>query len=210
MAGNGVMYDYCIPRDVDYGVAVTGNKDPAKACRPVHVVLDSLDEPNVSLGVPARRIKAWITADSLTPGMTYHLLRYNNYQTVPSTGFSTSNASTFVNITARGINFTVKDSFMSNTAVFYRCIPYLSTGIVESAQHTSDFFVYPNPSTGSCIVNLPVDAEVLTVTNMMGQLIQETVVRNQANLQLELPVPGIYFVQLLADGKKQTRKMIVR
>jgi hypothetical protein len=211
MTGNGATYDYCIPKNVDYGVAVTGNKDPARLSRPVHIVLDSVDEPNVSLGVPARRIKAWVTADSLTPGTTYHLLRYNNYQTVPSTGFSTSNASSFVNFTATGINFTVKDSFMSNTAVFYRCISYLATGIADTEpMHSSDFFIYPNPSAGSCTIHLPADAEKITLTNIVGQLIQETAVTNQTEVQLQLANPGIYFVRLLASGKMQTRKLIFR
>jgi hypothetical protein len=129
VANNSAPFTYYIPQNVDYGVAVTGIKDPAKVTRPVHINLDSIEEPNVSLGVPACLFTATITADSLTAGQTYALLRYNNYLNVPSTGFNPIGANTVVYFTATSVTKTFTDYFMSDSAVFYRCIPYNYTDV---------------------------------------------------------------------------------
>jgi hypothetical protein len=210
MNGNGAAYSYCIPQNVNYGVAVTGIKDPGRLTRPVHIVLDSLDEPNVSLSAAPRMMKAWITADSLTPGKSYALLRYNNYQTVPSSGFSPSNASSALYFTASGMNVTEKDSFMSNTGVFYRCIPYTSTLVEENSGNNLEFGVFPNPSGGHITISLPMDAENIFVTNTLGQCLLEKTVRGMSSDEIELSSPGLYLVKVTAGGTSETRKVVVR
>jgi len=208
MNGNGATYDYCIPKNVNYGVAVTGIKDPGRKTKPVHIVLDSLDEPNVSLGASPRIVKAWITADSLTPGSAYALLRYNNYQTVPYTGFSPSTASATVYFTAAGTQVTVKDSFLSNTGVFYRCIPYTATTVTEAAP-LPDFSLFPNPSSGNVTVILPERATVLQVTNVVGQRVLEQQVNGLGTATLELNTPGLYIVTVWVGSKSGMRKLII-
>jgi len=211
MNGNGAVYSYCIPEYVNYGVAVTGIKDPSRQTKPVHMVLDSLDEPNITQGASARMMKAWITSDSLTPGQHYALLRYNNYLTVPAAGFNPSNANTSVYFTASAVQMTVKDSFLSNTAVFYRCIPYSPTGIASlHADHASFFTVFPNPCSGTSTVTLPPDAEMLSVKNVLGQVIVERNVQQEETAELNLTVSGIYFVSINVGQEQLVRKLIVR
>jgi hypothetical protein len=210
MNGNGATYSYCIPQNVNYGVAVTGIKDPGRLTRPVHIVLDSLDEPNVSLGTAPRKMKAWVTADSLTPGQSYALLRYNNYQTVPSSGFSPSNASSAFYFTAAGMKVTEKDSFMSNAGVFYRCIPYTATLVRENTENKPEFGVFPNPSSGMLTISLPMDAEKVFVTDMLGQCLMERTVRGMSREEIELHSPGLYLVKVTAGGTSGIRKVIIR
>ncbi|MFI5151106.1 MAG: T9SS type A sorting domain-containing protein [Bacteroidia bacterium] len=209
MAGNGATYTYCIPQNVDFGVAVTGIKDPARQCRPVHMVIDSLDEPNVSLSAAPRMMKAWITADSLTPGQGYALLRYNNYGTVPSTGFSPANASSAVYFTATGINQLLKDSFMSNTGVFYRCIPHTVTGMHDLAVWENKAEVYPNPSNGDFRVVYPTGTTNLCIVDIRGRIIREADASGQADADLYIDEAGIYFLRFSGNYGTISKKMVV-
>jgi hypothetical protein len=210
MAGNGATNTYCIPQNVDYGVAVTGIKDPGRQTRPVHIVLDSLDEPNVSLGVSARQVKARITADSLIAGSTYALLRYNNYQTVPASGFSPANANSSVYFTAAGINQTFRDSFMSNTAVFYRCIPYHPLDIQAKEQYADpEFFLYPNPNSGSFTIHLPLATDKWEVFDALGRSVYAGTGTEQNMISLQIDQAGVYFVQMQKEGSVFRRRLIV-
>jgi hypothetical protein len=210
MTGNGASNTYCIPRDVDYGVAVTGIKDPGKICRPVHIVLDSLDEPNVSLGAPARLMKAMITIDSLTPGQGYALLRYNNFGTVPSSGFSPSNANATVYFTASSLNHTVKDSFMSNTGIFYRCIPHAITGFQEAVSHPSmEAQVFPNPSEGDFRVVFPEHTVSIDIVDISGRIMRMLYISGQSDADLSIGEAGIYFLRFTGSYGTFEKKLIV-
>src|ERR1700722_15962966 len=209
MNGNGAKYSYCIPQNVDYGVAVTGNKDPGHVTRPVHITLDSNEEPNVSLGVPPCMLRATITADSLTIGKSYALLRYNNYLTVPSTGFKPSSANATVYFTASAVTKTVIDSFMSDTAVFYRCIPYTPTGVNEITGANDNPIVYPNPSTGRFNVLLPANTEQIEVLDVMGRVIQRTNVHGTNSLNMYIYDKGIYFIHIKGSNTSSVCKLVV-
>jgi len=124
MIGNGANNKYCIPKNINFGCAVTGIKDDQHVTKPIHLTLDKWNEPNVSIGESAIMMKSKINIDSLNIGTKYALLRYNNYTSVPSSGFNPSNASSVVYFTATASSQVFTDSFMSNTAVFFRCIPY--------------------------------------------------------------------------------------
>ena len=146
MNGNGATYDYCIPKNVDYGCAVTGIKDSLKVTKPVSLSIDRWDEPNVTLGQLPVMMHATATMSGLTIGSQYALLRYNGYTYVPSANFSPLHADGVFYFTASAPTETYTDSFMSHTAVFYRCIPYNTTGTGKEV--TTDNFglnVYPNP-----------------------------------------------------------------
>jgi len=146
MNGNGATYDYCIPENVDYGCAVTGIKDSLKVTKPVSLFIDRWDEPNITLGQAPVMLHATATMTGLTIGNEYALLRYNNYTHVPSTNFDPLYADGTFYFTASALTGTYPDSFMSNTAVFYRCIPYRSTGISKEAMIDNFCLsVYPNP-----------------------------------------------------------------
>jgi hypothetical protein len=152
-ANNSAPFPYYIPKNVNYGVAVTGNKDPNHLSKPVHIDLDSNDEPNISIGAAACVLKATITIDSLTTGQSYALLRYNNYQNVPSFSFNPAGASSVVYFMATATTKTLADTFMSNAGVFYRCIAYSATDI-KANSNMSDLAcaVYPNPSKGVFVI----------------------------------------------------------
>jgi hypothetical protein len=212
MTGNGATNTYCIPRDVNYGCAVTGIKDVLKATRPVHLKLDTRDEANVSLAASPTWLHATITADSLTPGLKYALIRYNNYLTVPSSNFNPLTASSAVYFIAGGVQKLTTDSFMSNTAVFYRCIPYNFTGIA-GIQSTGEYYlhVFPNPSKGLFTLEVPgfKDTEKLRIFNYTGQLMKTLEVKEekqQIDIQ-ELP-EGIYYVGLESDNLQHMQKVI--
>jgi hypothetical protein len=210
MSANGATNTYCIPQNVDYGVAVTGIKDPAGQTRPVHIVLDSLGEPNVSLGASARLMKAWITTDSLSAGTAYALLRYTNYQTVPASGFSPANANSTIYFTAAGINQTFRDSFLSNTAVFYRCIPYHPTDILVRATNTDpDFFVYPNPNSGNFTMHLPAMTDAWEVFDALGRSVYSGTGKEQNTVSVQILQAGIYFVQIQKQESVFRQRLIV-
>lgn len=207
-AGNSAPNPYYIPENTDYGVAVTGIKDPGKVTRPVHITLDSNEEPNVSLGVPPCILRATITCDSLTIGKSYALLRYNEYVKVPSTGFTPSGANSAVYFTASAITHTVIDSFMSDTAVFYRCIPYVATGINELAD-MQNALVYPNPTTGLLNIELPEGAEDYSIVNELGEVIESGTCNNSRTHQLYIATNGTYFIRFIKNGNVLVKKVEV-
>ncbi len=209
VANNSAPFPYYVPQNVDYGVAVTGNKDPGKVTRPVHIVLDSNEEPNVTLSAKPSMLKATIIADSLTIGASYALLRYNDYRTVPSTGFSPKNANSTVYFTATATTKSVVDSFMSDTAVFYRCIPYTATGINELSNTSGSSLVFPNPSEGKFTVLLPEQTEEVEITDALGQIVEKTDVKGLMQLDMTLQEKGIYFIRFIGDKNTYVRKVAI-
>ncbi|HTA60922.1 MAG TPA: T9SS type A sorting domain-containing protein [Bacteroidia bacterium] len=204
-AGNSALYPYYIPKDVNYGVAVTGNKDPNHLTKPVHIDLDSNDEPNISLGANPCILKATITVDSLTAGQPYALLRYNNYQTVPSQSFNPTGASSVVYFTATATTKILADTFMSNTAVFYRCIPYTLSGITNY-NTTSSVKIYPNPANNKITVDAK-NIDEVTLFDMLGKQITSTK-ENEIDTS-NLP-NGVYFIQVKTNTNTSTQKIIVQ
>lgn len=124
MSGNGDTYEYCIPKQVNFGCAITGIKDLQHETLPVHLSVDCWNEPDIIAGESAVLLNAIITVNSLISGQEYALLRYDNYSIVPSSGFHPAGASSVVYFTATGVYQTFSDTFMSDKAVFYRCIQY--------------------------------------------------------------------------------------
>ncbi|HXD92899.1 MAG TPA: T9SS type A sorting domain-containing protein, partial [Bacteroidia bacterium] len=199
-AGNSAFYPYYIPKDVDYAVAVTGNKDPNHLTKPVHIDLDSNDEPNVSLGANPCVLKATITADSLTPGQSYALLRYNNYQTVPSLSFSPAGANSVVYFTATATTKILADTFMSNTAVFYRCVPYtlLSISALNTQQTIS---IYPNPAQNNFIIETTnTDKQTLEVFDINGKQVLVQTINTKTNIDVSNLNAGVYNISITSNN----------
>ena len=211
MAGNSAPYEYYIPKDVDYGVAVTGNKDPARITRPVHIVLDSNDEPNVSLGVTARMLRAAITADSLTPGLSYALLRYNNYLTVPSINFNPAGASSVVYFTATATSKTVVDSFMSDSAVFYRCIPYSLSNIATPVNADAvSCIIYPNPCTDYFSIETSYIAkQILSLFDIDGKLVLTKSICGKTIIDARNLKEGIYMLSITTNDSIINKKLVI-
>lgn len=125
MSGNGAIYEYCIPRDIDYGVAVTGIKDTSGTALPVSLKVDRWNEPNISLGASPVQMSASIRVGSLIPGRAYALLRFNDYHSVPTNNFMGGSFSSEVTFLATNSTHALSDSFMSDATVVYRCVPAL-------------------------------------------------------------------------------------
>lgn len=208
-AGNSAFFPYYIPKDVDYAVAVTGNKDPNHLTKPVHIDLDSNDEPNVSLGANPCVLKATITADSLTPGQSYALLRYNNYQTVPSLSFSPAGASSVVYFTATATTKILADTFMSNTAVFYRCVPYtlLSISALNTQQTIS---IYPNPAQNNFIIETTnTDKQTLEVFDINGKQVLVQTINTKTNIDVSNLNAGVYNISITSNNGVINKRLVI-
>lgn len=123
MSGNGAVYEYCIPRNIDYGAAVTGIKDSSGKARRVIVKVNRWSEPNVGKGVPPVLLTATVKVYGLTVGKSYALLRYDDYRQVPTSNYLSSayTAKTVFKAAKSGQIFS--DQFMSDDCVIYRCVP---------------------------------------------------------------------------------------
>ena len=125
MSGNGARFEYCIPRDVDGGVAVLGIKDDSGKARRVSLKVNSWKEPNVTTGWAPITLTGTILVSGLTAGKTYALLRYDNYKAVPTANYLSSAFTKKTTFKASATTKTLTDSFMSNAIVIYRCVPVL-------------------------------------------------------------------------------------
>ncbi|CAF1409681.1 unnamed protein product, partial [Didymodactylos carnosus] len=76
----------CIPKDVTYGLAITGIIDNSHSTLPVRLYINSWDEPNVSLGSKSKLLQGTVVVSNLIPNQKYVLLRYDTYKTVPTSG----------------------------------------------------------------------------------------------------------------------------
>jgi len=209
VANSSAPFLYYVPQNVDYGVAVTGITDPRHVTRPVHIVLSVDSEPNVSIGMTPVMLKAQIIADSLTIGKSYALLRYNSYRTVPSTGFSPSNANSAMYFTATAITKTVVDSFMSDTAVFYRCVPYSATGVSEENIIEDNALAYPNPTSGNITIRIPENCSKIEVFDISGRLTLKNLVGSEKEIAMNLPQEGEYLIRLDCARKVYINKVEV-
>lgn len=207
-AGNSAPDPYYIPENTDYGVAVTGIKDPGHLTRPVRITLDSNEEPNVTLGVKPCVLRATITCDSLTIGKSYALLRYNEYAKVPSTGFTPTGANSTVYFTATAITHIVIDSFMSDTAVFYRCIPYVATGINEVSS-MANASIYPNPTTGMVTIDMPEGTTQIDLINELGQVIESDKIKGTKKRDLYIKDKGTYFIRFINGSNSEVKRVEV-
>jgi hypothetical protein len=135
MSGNGALYEYCIPRDTDYGAAVTGIKDDSGTALPVSLKVDRWNEPNVSQGATPVQMNATIQVRSLQTGSVYALLRYNDYHNVPTSNYLSSAYSSATNFVATNNAHALADRFMSDGTVIYRCVPaFVTPPTISSVQ----------------------------------------------------------------------------
>jgi type IX secretion system substrate protein/peptidase C39-like protein len=209
-ANNSAPFPYYVPKSVDYGVAITGNKDPNHLTKPVHIVLDSTDEPNITLGATACVLTATLTCDSLSPGQSYALLRYNNYLTVPSLSFTPSGASSAVYFTATSTTHTLTDTFMSDTAVFYRCIPYATTGIETTNASETICLIYPNPSKGNFSIETSFTTnQTMQLHDINGNLVLSQTINGKTNIDAATLNEGVYNISIIGNEGVLNKKLVI-
>ena len=74
----------------------------------------------------------------------------------------------------------------------------------------SVFSIYPNPSNGLIYIDLDVTKEYdVFVYNALGQLVLETAINNNANIDLSIFDKGIYTVKLVNDSETYSQKFVI-
>lgn len=117
-----------IPRDVCWGIAITGILDEDKVCLPVRLTVTEWDEPCIEYGKEARDMVGQVIVQKLTVGTRYILLRYSSYVDVPTKGdataFLNSNYTSIHYFTANNNIYTYQDPvpINSNGSTYYRCV----------------------------------------------------------------------------------------
>ena len=120
---NTRSFMYAIPSRVDYGCAVTGIVDTLRETVPVRLQVDRSWEPNLIAGAQPVAMDATLVVQSLVPGKTYSLLRYDDPAAVPDSGFLANGGYTRAHsFTATAATQTFTDQFLSNAVVTYRCV----------------------------------------------------------------------------------------
>ncbi len=108
-----------------------------------------------------------------------------------------------------GYNFASGGEFGDSEDVDF-CTTDLS---VDDESYSDDLVIYPNPTNGNVTVQLPLNAEQITVTNGLGQITQtQSVGANTTNTQLNLNnLPaGWYFVTVQTKQTTITGRIMVK
>lgn len=78
-----------------------------------------------------------------------------------------------------------------------------------SLPQQEDIKIFPNPSKGQFELLLPNQTGAITITDMLGRIVQPTqVVQDRATIQLEVP-QGVYLLQLKIEDKVTTKLLKV-
>jgi len=120
------MYDYCLPKQVDYGVRIKGNVDRDSETLPLQLSMDDWSEPDYSKEDGRHEaptmLSGTLRATQLLIGQQYSILRFESPEHVPSRDFLRGNWQHKINFVAVTSNHGERVSFMSNSTIFYRCV----------------------------------------------------------------------------------------
>ena len=123
MNRNGALFEYCLPETVDYGCAVTGIHDTSRAALPVQLHLNHWSEPDLVASQHPTTFDATATVNGLTPGKTYVLYRYNNYNNVPTHNYTKSRYSSLTRFVPTQTTAACAVKIPSNGVAIFRCLP---------------------------------------------------------------------------------------
>ncbi len=72
--------------------------------------------------------------------------------------------------------------------------------------------VYPNPSTGTFIINIRNGRKTeIRIINSLGETISPTTLNTtESKIELQINVKGIYFVSVISDDNSYTKKLIIK
>ncbi|MFW6221818.1 MAG: T9SS type A sorting domain-containing protein [Fibrobacterota bacterium] len=196
--------------------AVTGIRDDNGECLPVSVEIDRWDEPNVSLNRSPALLNAAISIRSLEAGKTYQLLRYDDHRNVPTSHFAESQPSEYAVFTAADSTHMVADSFMSDSEVFYRCIPYTRPFLSsDNGQHVSkDSFDHTASSAGPAFASgmqaiifsegfSPARLFIFTINGRMVRSFSKEQTNGKHIFTVNGLPAGMYFARI--EGAKKTK-----
>lgn len=106
-------------------------------------------------------------------------------------------------------NNTIKLLCMIVMAGDYWMPQNVTTAIDHSSMNKSEVVVYPNPSSGMFNVKLPANESHVQVLNSLGEVIHDLNVKNTKELDFNITVPGMYYLQVNCVSGSTTRKIII-
>jgi hypothetical protein len=123
-------YDYCLPTDVDYGMAVFGNTDPNDETYHTILQVSSWTEPDWGeeddIHDKPTTIKVSATVYGLTAGVKYVILRFDDAKSLPkaNTSFLKGSWSTQYPFTATGTTYSYANfsTIQSDGTYFFRTV----------------------------------------------------------------------------------------
>jgi len=175
----------------------------------------SISEPTQLLGtaVFTNETVAGVNDGSITVTPTGGDLPYSPTWTGPNAFSSTSLA--LANLEPGTYNLTLTDA----SGCEFMLTQVIAPGIVGISEvvNNVEFSVYPNPNTGQFIVelnNLDNNEYTIEIRNIIGQLVvNETVNDSNGNfykkMNLNTGKNGVYFISLVSESGKITKKLIV-
>lgn len=123
MSGNGSKFDFCVPRNICYGCAVSGIQDASRLALPVRISLENWSEPDIIADEVPVMLKGSVVIKGLAVGKSYSLYRYNDYRFVPTANYARSQYSSVLNFTATAASESFPVSIPSNGVAVFRCLP---------------------------------------------------------------------------------------
>ncbi|PCJ00671.1 MAG: hypothetical protein COB15_02545 [Flavobacteriales bacterium] len=87
------------------------------------------------------------------------------------------------------------------------CVNPCAVGVKEYG--SSEFSLYPNPTTGSITINVKEDGAVVEIYDIMGEIIlSEKNIADQLTIDLQEQPKGVYFVKVSTEKKVSSQKII--
>lgn len=135
-------------------------------------------------------------------------------------GVGGSNGLTFFQpneyVVSGGYYSTYLACFQSGDSIFnnvgWTCPSFINVSIEEN-KLKEQVKIYPNPSNGlfKFTIDTPFQQVNLTIFDVTGKIIiQQTITQNNTQLNLLSHPKGMYFYQLLVDGKQVTGKLLIQ
>lgn len=121
MEGNGKNLSFAFPKDVCFGIAITGIVNEEKY-QPIRVFWEEDREPNVTEGQAATVFRLRVQVNNLSHGEDYALLRYNHYSSLPTDKVEEEKANEVRRFKANGDSYEIEDEVNSDGMAFYRCV----------------------------------------------------------------------------------------
>jgi hypothetical protein len=121
-------YDWCLPKQYDYGIAIKGNRDDLGELVPTQLIMPSWTEPDYGKEdqkhLPIVQFTVSALIEGLVVGSNYAVLRFDRAGDVPTQNFIQGSYSRRFNIVANATTMLLKnfDSFSSDATIFYRTV----------------------------------------------------------------------------------------
>ena len=82
------------------------------------------------------------------------------------------------------------------------------TQITGNVSNNIVISIYPNPSGGEFVVNTNLENATVTITDVLGKVVEQKTIVNNSGAQFLLDADGVYFVTVSdTDGRKITQKL---